>query len=91
LLDRGKLTVQGVKLTFLFLAIFTPIKNPLFLNPAEAGDEGQVYRVFEGVVLVAEAFIGAPVHALGPPLPDPSRTPPGQPPALVAVVTPLAW
>jgi hypothetical protein len=37
--------------------------------------------VFEGVVLVAEAFIGAPVHALGPPQPDP---------ALVAVVTPLA-
>jgi hypothetical protein len=64
--NKGKKAARGVKLTFLFLAIFTPIKNPLFLNPAEAGDEGQFYRVFEGVVLVAEAFIGAPVHALGP-------------------------
>ena len=50
MLDRGKLAVQGVKLTFLFLAIFTPIKTPLFQHRAEAGDEVAVHNVFEGVV-----------------------------------------
>lgn len=74
------LPVQGVKYTFVFLANFTPINPPLFQNRTEAGYEGQVHRMFERVVFVAEAFIGAPVHALfGLPQPDPSRTSPGQP------------
>ena len=59
------LPVQGVKYTFLFLANFTLSKTRLFQHGAKAGDEGTVHHIFEGVVIIAEAFIGAPVHALG--------------------------
>ena len=59
------LPVQGVKYTFLFLANFTHSKTPFFQHGAKAGDEGAVHDTFEGVVFIAEAFIGAPVHALG--------------------------
>jgi hypothetical protein len=59
------LPVQGVKYTFLFLANFTHSKTPFFQHGAKTGDEGTVHHIFEGVVIIAEAFIGAPVHALG--------------------------
>jgi hypothetical protein len=62
---KRALLVQGVKYTFLFIANFTPINPPPFQHRAEAGNEGQVHRMFERVVFVAEAFIGTPVHALG--------------------------
>lgn len=48
-----------------FLPTSHPSKTPLFQHRAEACYEGKVNRILERVVFVAEAFIGAPVHALG--------------------------
>lgn len=66
--DSGKRTgvsnylAVRVKYTFVFLANFTYSKTPFFQHGAKAGNEGTVHHVFKGVVVIAEAFIGAPVH-----------------------------